>query len=226
MESKRKMLRGYRRVDDEEDGRIYKNRCCIRKNRSSKTSHWYYWILFKTMYPTIASSSVGYTLVLFLTGVAKQFNIYYIGLVPSKFYLALLDGSREEFKNILWEMCILVMTVSLCVTTESFFQDLLALSWRCKLTTKIQSKYFKGNNIQLILHHKAPLDNPDQRITQDIYRLTTQMADILVNILLKPFIILYYTYQVWTRLDRSSWSILSLPAVCDNQQNLVKPGCE
>lgn len=47
-----------------------------------------------------------------------------------------------------------------CVTTESFFQDLLALSWRCKLTTKIQSKYFKGNNIQLILHHKAPLDNP------------------------------------------------------------------
>ena len=102
------------------------------------------------MYPTIVSSSVGYTLVLFLTGIAseliltcqtfwntlimcplrqmftcsmhilyilsiyvEQFNIYYIGLVPSKFYLALLDGSREEFKNIIWEMCILVITVSL-----------------------------------------------------------------------------------------------------------------
>ncbi|KAI6657609.1 hypothetical protein LOD99_352 [Oopsacas minuta] len=202
METKYNSWRGgYRQMSDEENTQIVKKSrltcCCGGKNKSMKETFWYYWILFRTMYPSFLSNSFGYTLILIVTAVAKQVNIYNIGLVPSTFYLSLLDNSREEFKNILWEMCILVITVSLCVTTESLIQDLLALTWRFRLTNKIQLKYFQANNIQNILHNRKVLDNPDQRITQDIYRLTKQMAEILVNIILKPFIIIYYTYQVW-----------------------------
>ena len=41
------------------------------------------------------------------------------------------------------------------------------------------------------------LDNPDQRITQDVFALSKSFSTILPVLLISPFVIAWYTYQTW-----------------------------
>ncbi len=55
---------------------------------------------------------------------------------------------------------------------------------------------FRPINSNDTFETQEKLDNPDQRITQDVNTLCKSLSTILPLILISPFVIVWYTYQV------------------------------
>jgi len=46
----------------------------------------------------------------------------------------------------------------------------------------------------------------DQRITQDVDRMTKTFSAIIADLLISPFTIAFYTYRTWSRYLFIQWS--------------------
>ncbi|KAJ1934774.1 hypothetical protein FBU59_005590, partial [Linderina macrospora] len=61
------------------------------------------------------------------------------------------------------------------------------------------TKYTHGRYVQARsfypLVSQGLIDNPDQRITQDIDKLSANLADVLSELIIAPFLVLYYSYK-------------------------------
>jgi putative ATP-binding cassette transporter len=60
-----------------------------------------------------------------------------------------------------------------------FVRDRVGLYWRRGLTHRVLHRYFK-NHAFYQLHEQAEVDNPDQRIADDIYSITSQSVNFLL----------------------------------------------
>lgn len=99
---------------------------------------------------------------------------------------------------------------------QTFLASLLSIIWRKTLTHHIHSIYFTqlrfyylqvgkqvDENSELLSSSPegldlgfSRLDNPDQRIAQDINSLCTSLASIIPLLIVTPFVIGWYGYQV------------------------------
>src|SRR3954449_9142073 len=64
-------------------------------------------------------------------------------------------------------------------STYYYARDRLSLVWRRSLTRRVLDGYFK-NHAFYQLHTEAEIDNPDQRIADDIYSITSQSVNFLL----------------------------------------------
>src|SRR6185503_7640163 len=60
-----------------------------------------------------------------------------------------------------------------------YLRDRVALNWRRALTHRVVDRYFK-NHAFYQLRAEAQIDNPDQRIADDIYSITSQSVTFLL----------------------------------------------
>ncbi|KNE67982.1 hypothetical protein AMAG_13159 [Allomyces macrogynus ATCC 38327] len=127
---------------------------------------------------------------LILGSIVNELIIFQSGSLPSRFYQVLLDQDRKGFdKLIIWG--VLVMACSAVAKTAcQWLVANLALRIRTALTTALHATYFA--HLRMI----DALDYPDQRIAQDTDRLATLAADTVHQLLLAPFLIASYTYQL------------------------------
>ena len=61
---------------------------------------------------------------------------------------------------------------------SQFFEDRLALFWRQSLTQHLLDQYLK-NQAYFHLHAKTEIDNPDQRLSEDVKRTPDDVAGLL-----------------------------------------------
>jgi ATP-binding cassette, subfamily D (ALD), member 4 len=54
----------------------------------------------------------------------------------------------------------------------------------------------ESNSFKLFDNNQSEIDNPDQRIAQDIDSMSTSLSNILPLFIVSPFVIAYYTYDV------------------------------
>ncbi|KAJ3367801.1 ATP-binding cassette sub- D member 4 [Allomyces arbusculus] len=127
---------------------------------------------------------------LILGSIVNELIIFQSGSLPSQFYQVLLDQDRKGFDKLLvWG--VLVMACSAVAKTAcQWLVANLALRIRTALTTALHAAYFA--RLRMI----DALDYPDQRIAQDTDRLATLAADTVHQLLLAPFLIASYTYQL------------------------------
>ncbi|XP_061467711.1 lysosomal cobalamin transporter ABCD4 isoform X2 [Rhineura floridana] len=78
---------------------------------------------------------------------------------------------------------------------DQFICSLMYVSWRKTLTEYLHGYYFQGQVYYTlnILHEK--IDNPDQRISQDVERFCKQLSSMASKLIISPFTLVYYTYQ-------------------------------
>ncbi|VDP64569.1 unnamed protein product [Schistosoma curassoni] len=69
----------------------------------------------------------------------------------------------------------------------------LSLILREILTKNLQSLYFKRKNYYVV-NTLTDLDNPDQRLTQDINLACDLLTNIIVSITVNPTLVVFYTY--------------------------------
>lgn len=74
---------------------------------------------------------------------------------------------------------------------------LFALKSRRLLTTHIQIRYIQSKVMYTCLNNHKDMDNPDQRITQDIDKFSETLRQIVSNLIIAPLMVIYYTWQCW-----------------------------
>ncbi len=99
--------------------------------------------------------------------------------VGRNFITAIADRNRPEYVR----FAVLYVGVFAASTfvgvMQQFVQDRLALSWREWLTRSMMHHYLAGRTFEHI-QAKAEIDNPDQRISQDVRTFTSTLLSFIV----------------------------------------------
>ncbi|KAJ3438243.1 atp-binding cassette sub-family d member [Anaeramoeba flamelloides] len=177
-----------------------------KKDESKKTTKFgFSWKVLKQMarlYKIIFSGSKArFWINLFLIIGLISFSIveeiigYFIGKIPSKFYLNLLEHNESGFNGLIKNYFVLVILISVVKTIESLFQDCIGFFWRFIVTQDMHKKLFSQKIYYRLIYFDKRIDNPDQRIGQDIPEWVTITGKFLKTVLSVPGIIIYYSYK-------------------------------
>lgn len=126
---------------------------------------------------------------------------YYTGLISSQFFRVLV--AREDYDSFLrlaWESMMKVLITVFLKSTGAFLVKLLSIQWRKNLTTALHQVYYQGVKFYE-LNVLNSIDNPDQRMTQDVERLCTTTSGTIAPLFLSPFKIGYYSYMAYSTSD-------------------------
>ncbi|EOA99954.1 ATP-binding cassette sub-family D member 4, partial [Anas platyrhynchos] len=78
---------------------------------------------------------------------------------------------------------------------DQFICNLMYVSWRKSLTEYLHRCYFQGQVYYSLHVLHEDIDNPDQRISQDVERFCKQLSSMASKLVISPFTLAYYTYQ-------------------------------
>ncbi|RHZ76136.1 hypothetical protein Glove_203g47 [Diversispora epigaea] len=123
--------------------------------------------------------------------------VYFVGTIPSRFYTVLIGQDFEGFKyELIWGMGF-VFCAGLGKSLVKFVGGIFYLLTRKILTKYLQNQYVDQNTFYRFLSKRMDIDNPDQRIAQDIDKFAAKLREIMEEVLVSPVLIAYYTYQTW-----------------------------
>ncbi|PNI84234.1 ABCD4 isoform 22, partial [Pan troglodytes] len=125
----------------------------------------------------------------------EQFVIYRVGLIPSQYYGVLGNKDLEGFKTLTFLAVMLIVLNSTLKSFDQFTCNLLYVSWRKDLTEHLHRLYFRGRVYYTLNVLRDDIDNPDQRISQDVERFCRQLSSMASKLIISPFTLVYYTYQ-------------------------------
>lgn len=151
--------------------------------------------ILKILFPSWSNQSVRMFMTLLGVTLSVQLVIYQVGLIPSQFYEVLSEKNYGKFKNLVLFAVMLILINSTLKSLDQYISSLLYVSWRKSLTEELHSTYFKGRVYYTLNVLCKDIDNPDQRISQDVERLCKQMSTMASRLLISPFTVTYYTYQ-------------------------------
>uniref|UniRef100_A0A671KHV4 ATP-binding cassette sub-family D member 4-like n=1 Tax=Sinocyclocheilus anshuiensis TaxID=1608454 RepID=A0A671KHV4_9TELE len=151
--------------------------------------------ILKILFPSWSNQSVRMFMTLLGVTLSVQLVIYQVGLIPSQFYEVLSEKNYGKLKNLVLFAVMLILINSTLKSLDQYISSLLYVSWRKSLTEELHSTYFKGRVYYTLNVLCKDIDNPDQRISQDVERLCKQMSTMASRLLISPFTVTYYTYQ-------------------------------
>lgn len=131
--------------------------------------------------------------------IGNEFIAQKSGTITGQFYRILLQRDETAFWNTFLTATLICIGQSLVLGCISFFSWYLYINFRKNLVSSLHSIYFR-NNLYYSLNgiDNQGIDNPDQRITQDVEKMCNILAVKLTKSLLTaPFVIAYYTYKTW-----------------------------
>ncbi|MBE9161724.1 MULTISPECIES: ABC transporter ATP-binding protein/permease [Microcoleaceae] len=150
------------------------------KNRL--TAHWQPWALL--------------TLLLFLSLSVSGLNVI-ISYVGNFFNTALAKKDELNYWKYLFVYAGVFALGTPIVVIYRYIQDKLSLYWREWMTNKFLDKYFQNRAYYEINSHKE-IDNPDQRISEDIKSFTRTSLSFLLIILGSIVDIISFTGILWS----------------------------
>nr|XP_055038891.1 ATP-binding cassette sub-family D member 4 isoform X1 [Misgurnus anguillicaudatus] len=151
--------------------------------------------ILKILFPSWANQNVRMFMTLLGVTLSVQLVIYQVGLIPSQFYGILSEKNYSRFKDLVLFAVLLILINSTLKSLDQYVSSLLYVSWRKSLTEELHDTYFQGRVYYTLNVLHKDIDNPDQRISQDVERLCKQMSTMASRLLVSPFTISYYTYQ-------------------------------
>lgn len=100
----------------------------------------------------------------------EQLVIYQVGLIPSQYYGVLGNKDLDGFKALTFLAVALIVLNSTLKSFDQFTCNLLYVSWRKDLTEHLHQLYFRARVYYTLNVLRDDIDNPDQRISQDVER--------------------------------------------------------
>ncbi|XP_049468448.1 lysosomal cobalamin transporter ABCD4 isoform X2 [Panthera uncia] len=119
----------------------------------------------KVLFPSWSSQNALMFLTLLCVALLEQLVIYQVGLIPSQYYGVLGNKDLDGFKTLTFLAVVLIILNSM------------------------GRVYYTLNVL------RDDVDNPDQRISQDVERFCRQLSSMASKLIISPFTLLYYTYQ-------------------------------
>ncbi|CEF69880.1 ATP-binding cassette sub-family D member 4 [Strongyloides ratti] len=133
---------------------------------------------------------------IFILGLTSEWIGYKIGMIPGQMYSALLNDNTKIFWEIIITGSLMYLFKSFIIALIDFTSQCLYLIFRKNITNALHNVYFNditGYKLMYTCHND--IDNPDIRITQDVDKMSKDLAiTIIPTTLICPFVIGYYTY--------------------------------
>jgi vitamin B12/bleomycin/antimicrobial peptide transport system ATP-binding/permease protein len=101
--------------------------------------------------------------------------------VGQRFITAISRRDRERYVTFAGLYLCVFAASTLTGVFSQFVQDRLALSWRAWLTRILVDRYLSGHTFERI-RAKREIDNPDQRISEDVRTFTSTLLSFVVMI--------------------------------------------
>ncbi|XP_070611035.1 lysosomal cobalamin transporter ABCD4 isoform X2 [Erythrolamprus reginae] len=149
----------------------------------------------RILFPTFTSKNVLMFLTLLVVALLTQLIIYQVGLIPSQYFSVLGKKDLYGFNKLTGVALILILLNSLLKSLDQFICNLMYVSWRKTLTEYLHGYYFRGQEYYILNVLHEEIDNPDQRISQDVERFCRQLSSMASKLIISPFTLVYYTYQ-------------------------------
>eukprot|EP00057_Strongylocentrotus_purpuratus_P019410 XP_011673884.1 PREDICTED: ATP-binding cassette sub-family D member 4 [Strongylocentrotus purpuratus] len=144
-----------------------------------------------------SAQTILFFLLLLIAG-GEQGAAYFVGLIPSQFYVVLPAKDWSGFLTVLWQSLLYIILISLIKSAKTYISKLLYVRWREAMTAHLHKLYFKAfNYYKLNVLQTGNVDNTDQRITQDVERLCNQLSLVVPTLIVSPFTIATYTYLTY-----------------------------
>nr|XP_056707109.1 lysosomal cobalamin transporter ABCD4 [Euleptes europaea] len=147
------------------------------------------------LFPRFSSQNVLMFLTLLIVALLEQLVIYQVGVIPSQYYGVLGSKDLSGFQNVTAVALILIVLNSVLKSFDQFICNLMYVSWRKVLTEYLHGYYFQGQVYYTLNMLHEDIDNPDQRISQDVERFCKQLSSMASKVIVAPFTLAYYTYQ-------------------------------
>ncbi|MBD2202761.1 ABC transporter ATP-binding protein/permease [Calothrix sp. FACHB-1219] len=80
----------------------------------------------------------------------------------------------------------------------SYLRERIGLYWRKWLTHYLLNQYFRDRNFYDLSNFHKDIDNPDQRIAEDVANFCQQSMQFLVNIIESIFVVLAFSIILWS----------------------------
>jgi ATP-binding cassette subfamily D (ALD) protein 4 len=121
----------------------------------------------------IISPAFGIYLGLIAVACGYQAAAYYIGIFIPQFYTVFLDKDVNGFRNLILTLLGLIIAASTAKGVTSLLGGYFALISRKALVYHIHARYVQDPSLYQVIHReKERIDNPDQRVTQDVDKFT------------------------------------------------------
>lgn len=135
-----------------------------------------------------------------------------INFVSGAFMTALSSKDQPTFyRMLLTYFCVFVVGTPI-VVLYSWVTDKLGLHWRTWLTNHLLDKYLRSRAYYKINHDSA-IDNPDERIAQDVRDFTRGALSILLTILSSIVTLLSFIAILWS-ISKNLVGIVVVYAIC------------
>ncbi|CAI7802572.1 unnamed protein product [Closterium sp. NIES-53] len=155
-----------------------------------------------------------YAVILLLLALANIPIVAKMGTVTGTFYFALVNANPDAFLKTLGNSAIWLTLAAVSTALTDWSAQFLCLKWRKTLTSACHVAYRRSSWLYFAslekcgtsaVHNAATkaqapsvpvIDNPDQRITEDIHRFAEQVSLLLSRTVTAPLTVLYYSCWV------------------------------
>ncbi|KAI0562458.1 ABC transporter type 1 [Gracilaria domingensis] len=167
------------------------------KQRQDPRRLWFlFWTLAKPFWKYGSGAKVNITWVIFLGLVRSGLSVVF-SYISRDFWTALQKKDVPMF----WKQIKLFTVVLLCalpiLVWYSYAKERLALRWRKWYTEKVLGDYFAERNYYEI-DQRGTVDNPDQRIAEDINAFTSTSLSLFMTILLSVVDLVNFSFILLT----------------------------
>ncbi|MBE9194560.1 MULTISPECIES: ABC transporter ATP-binding protein/permease [Synechocystis] len=123
---------------------------------------------------------------------------------------ALNGKDGEVFWQFLWIYGIVIVVAIPIIVAYRYLRQKLGVLWREWLTEHFLGRYFKGRSYYRLDSNSAYtlIDNPDQRITQDIQSFTGVTLDFLLDILDSILTLISFTAILYSISQTLMWGLI------------------
>jgi putative ATP-binding cassette transporter len=141
-----------------------------------------------------AAGALALIVILLLTLNALNVANSYIG---RNFMSAIALRDHGRFKTYAALYLAVFASSTAVAVTQQFVQDRLALSWRDWLTRQLLGRYLEGQTVERLRDLKH-IDNPDQRIAEDVRTLTSTLLSFVVMIVNGALTTIAFAGVLWS----------------------------
>lgn len=139
-------------------------------------------------------------ILLIIVSFAFEISSIAIMKVISRFYFSVTSRDFELFLTCLWRSLIVISVVSAMKSLKTYFTEVCALEWRASLVKFLHENCINKAMVAYNAITINRLENMDQRITQDLYRLTADAAKLVADVATAPAVIIFYSYYLWRKV--------------------------
>ncbi|XP_077319794.1 lysosomal cobalamin transporter ABCD4 isoform X2 [Lithobates pipiens] len=151
--------------------------------------------LQSVLFPQWTARNTLMMMTLLIVALTGQLVIYQVGILPSQFYGILSDRDLTSFRSLAVVAVALILLISMLRSAEQYISKLVYVNCRKVMTQYLHQIYFTKQVYYTMSVEHSHVDNPDQRMTQDVERLCRELTGFASKILTTPFTLVYYSYQ-------------------------------